>query len=819
MTSSKPPSLPAFAPLDSSLPAARGDSFLVLQDLRIPLGESIPVVVEDDDGNEIPGDAGVNIALMSSGAGLMVIVEPYLNMAFGDELYVFWSDRSVAAVSTIVERDQVDKPVDLQVPPASISNGQAAVWYRVRRISGAVEDSDDLQVLVKLTRPGGEDPDPALPGHQNLAAPEVPVSVVLPEHGINGLDITLPPYPEMRVRDLITLRWGELEVRRQVLAQEVGRRVVIHVEGDVITQAGDAPALSVAYKVRDEVQNESRDGIGQPWSETTFVRVEVEAQLFDAPSVLEASGDYLDPAQLPSNHATVKVDHNGVILAGDRVTCFWVGEVSGLFSTWDVAGGGPSTSLLIYLKDIAPNLGSAVVIYYRVERGGVRIGTSHRATLNIGPPTLQKLTVSGGRSDAGPFYHANPRRLEVLDASATGTIYWQYSGRPDIRIGPAFLDVCPERELTVIQTEQGQLDRISSLRPRNVVGIGGYSTVRSGCLVKNDGTVFAWNASGEIAPPPQLARVHTVAANLQAYAAIHSDGQVTCWGSRDAGGLAPPGLSGVVVVACSGRAFIALRGDGSVVTWGDPLGGGLIPPLIAPQLHAVTQVIGSNDAFAVLREDGEVFCWGGEQWPYGMHVHAASDSQRISASGNAFAALTSQRTVVAWGLAADGGSIPAELAAQLTNVQLIVSTSSAFAAMTGAGKVLAWGDPRFGGQLPAAITNAKHVVGSTTAFAAQTLDDRVVGWGLASEGANIPANLQASYLTAGYGSFAAIRPDGSAISWGVVGGEYIGNDSRALYEAGGNFIVLTGDEKVIAWGLDNLDLQHLDGQLTQLVQG
>ena len=74
--------------------------------------------------------------------------------------------------------------------------------------------------------------------------------------------------------------------------------------------------------------------------------------------------------------------------------------------------------------------------------------------------------------------------------------------------------------------------------------------------------------------------------------------------------------------------------------------------------------------------------------------------QQMKATGDAFAAILADGSVVAWGDPYCGGDCSA-VQDQLRNVQQIQATDKAFAAILADGSVVAWGDPYWGGDCSA----------------------------------------------------------------------------------------------------------------------
>ena len=110
-----------------------------------------------------------------------------------------------------------------------------------------------------------------------------------------------------------------------------------------------------------------------------------------------------------------------------------------------------------------------------------------------------------------------------------------------------------------------------------------------------------------------------LAASQSAFAALHSDGSVTCWGRGDAGGRGS--AQGVARLRASARAFAAIRVDGTaravgrserpaeVTCWGHRDFGGDCGAVQA-QLTGVAEVAATHSAFAALKSNGEVVTWG-----------------------------------------------------------------------------------------------------------------------------------------------------------------------------------------------------------------
>ncbi|CAK9889291.1 MULTISPECIES: hypothetical protein [Pseudomonas] len=237
---------------------------------RFPLGERIPVIVTDESGQEVPGDAGINLAQSESLAGVVVAVEPWLGQQAGQRVDLYWAGEQVACDCVTV----VGSTLFLQVPAEHLPGQGAAsiaVFYRVHLSANDVEDSEPARILLKLNRPGGKDRDASQPGHQGLPVASLPPALI--EHGVDGaaaaagVPVTIDGYENLRVRDRIELRWGNQQVLHTVTqAQAADKRVVLTVNEQQILDAGDSDSLRLDYRVSDEVRNDSQDADLLPWS-------------------------------------------------------------------------------------------------------------------------------------------------------------------------------------------------------------------------------------------------------------------------------------------------------------------------------------------------------------------------------------------------------------------------------------------------------------------------------------------------------------------------------------------------------------------------
>ncbi|CAK9889300.1 MULTISPECIES: hypothetical protein [Pseudomonas] len=251
-------------------------SLLELPVVRLPVGEDLVVLVEDDDGNEVAGEAGVNLAMLDTSGALAVAIEPWPNQQAGDRLRLYWGEQPLTL--RVLGDVEVGHTVHLSVPANALGDGQVSVRYALWQPGSGWQQSAPIRVLVKLGRPG----QPAPGEYSQLAAPQLNVTEVTSSN-VNRVELSIAAYPGMRVRDRVEVEWGGQRFSYLIRRDEVGNALTIQVPGDVIRAAGDgdrapiAPTnhLLVHYRVIDELLNSSEGEQRSPWSPRVNIRVAI----------------------------------------------------------------------------------------------------------------------------------------------------------------------------------------------------------------------------------------------------------------------------------------------------------------------------------------------------------------------------------------------------------------------------------------------------------------------------------------------------------------------------------------------------------------
>ena len=332
-------------------------------------------------------------------------------------------------------------------------------------------------------------------------------------------------------------------------------------------------------------------------------------------------------------------------------------------------------------------------------------------------------------------------------------------------------------------------------------------------------------------------------------------------------GLKPKILFSSVPISESGRtafeirnkaAFAAIRDDGSVITWGDPETGGDSSNVSKLIQKDVVQIFATRKAFAALKTDGSVVAWGDKrQGGNTKEVDKLLERgvKRIFSTGTAFVALKEDKTVVAWGDPERGGSFGEVKQKNLNNISLVASTfsendnmSETFAALRTDGSVITWGDRSNRDDSNTIsikkLKNVSQIIPNHQAFAFLLNNGKVKVIGNKTSGGELgrvsysheieddPLNKvfpnsdtslapgeeiynDSERLKGGiikivpsYKAFAALKKDGSVVTWGRF---YQGGDSREvrnlinknvvnIFSCWNGFAALKSDGSIVSWG-------------------
>lgn len=276
-------------------------------------------------------DGGINIAVVEeSASGVLCVIVAYLDMLEGDENVVYWDD--VPVFTRKVEAGEKDTHLFFYLDKALFTPGLHECFYELTRFGETAPDDPSVVSLffVKLTSPGGLDREPHLPdGHSELHIAQLPKEII--DQGLidaewakKGVPLTVPAYPEIRVRDTILMRWGShtLAPHLVTLTQAEGKDpiVIVATQEDILA-GGDSAALEIKYDPHDEVWNWS-----SRHSKRTRVAVDAGAWRLDAPIIKESVNQIITIINLNKENVTVQVHIQGSDFAlNDSVKMTWIG--------------------------------------------------------------------------------------------------------------------------------------------------------------------------------------------------------------------------------------------------------------------------------------------------------------------------------------------------------------------------------------------------------------------------------------------------------------------------------------------------------------
>ncbi|SEN68736.1 hypothetical protein SAMN04487857_1421, partial [Pseudomonas sp. ok272] len=235
--------------------------------------------------------------------GLKIFIPPWADMNRGDAIELMLNG-SVVDQARIEESD-VGHRITLYIGPRRLVTGSYSLHYVVTRLNQTPEPSAPrVNIYVKLERPAGKDENGSIPGHSELHMYIDPLIIndgVGKEIADKGLDIPIIAkpgstllYPNIAVGDQCKLSWGGLFVYSPLVTQAhiddpTNNPLIVHVDTDTIYKAGDTPALTVVFEVRDLVNNVSED-----WSAGIQIAVDTGNTRLPAPVVKGSINNVLD---------------------------------------------------------------------------------------------------------------------------------------------------------------------------------------------------------------------------------------------------------------------------------------------------------------------------------------------------------------------------------------------------------------------------------------------------------------------------------------------------------------------------------------------
>lgn len=753
--------------------------------------------------------------------GLQCLIEPLVEMQrhawtleAWDRVDLYVNDDPTPAAGDTVQPGEEANRMPLYIPHGRLNHGVNRLHYLVTRPSdNSSQPSGDLFVLYHLRAPG----EPAPDGLDLVIPSDVVIEGVSAERAAQGVEFGFT-YTNPRDYDRINFLVGNFPVPFEVT--DASMPVVKTLFTDTFQQAGDNPNTLLEYRVTDQLGNSNQSPIKR-----LNIHLGQPLELFP-PSIDEALGDQLDPANTP-NGATVRIPAEVNLLEGDSGEVRWVG-LPGAGSinvpfTISASEAGQAKTVPVPKSVVEANIDQTITLDYTLRRQGGSPLPSDPAVYDIRRQVGSgQLLVMGARARSSETWWNGGVYLVALNTATLQPLeaLWQYEGDTSETSGSLFEDTQAWRLLRV-RTADDEV-RINPVNLCGNANINPDSPTTAYCAFaarRNDGSVVAWGVDGNGGDVPVTIRTLTdiveISSTAAAFAARRANGHVVAWGFVPWGGEIPREISllnNISRVHGNAFAFAALLSNRHVVGWGEMAHGGTVP-----DLDDIVEVIGGQVAFAAQRANGHVVAWGQAGAPSSTVPGTIADyGDIVKVIGNqyAFAARRATGHVVAWGDAARGGDVPGTIQT-FSDIVEVVGSSAAFAARRANGHVVAWGDADYGSAVPGAIADLSDIVevaGGSRAFAARRANGKVVAWGHADWGGNLPVDYYGIddivQLSTTAGAFAALRSNGSVVAWGhatwggdtrAVAGQL--TNVRAIYANAQAFAALTADGRVVTWGL------------------
>ena len=249
-----------------------------------------------------------------------------------------------------------------------------------------------------------------------------------------------------------------------------------------------------------------------------------------------------------------------------------------------------------------------------------------------------------------------------------------------------------------------------------------------------------------------------------------------------------------IISSANGDAFAVLKSDGSVVTWGNPYYGGDSSSVASEISSGVKKLIQLDNSIAALKENGKIVTWG---WLNEFEKFSTDDLSQYPRNTQVFKKSNAGYLDGYIAINSDGSTLGLWSGNYhywwSSGVKKVVSNGHASAALKNDGSVVTWGDKNFGG-------NSSVTCVHTTCSG----PDKSVATELSSGVKKIFSTVSNNY----YGSFAALKSDGSVVTWGdySFGGnsEYVASkltsEVTKIFATKSAFAALKSDGSVVTWG-------------------
>ncbi|MDY0835703.1 MULTISPECIES: hypothetical protein [unclassified Pseudomonas] len=246
-------------------------------------------------------------------------------------IYLYWNNPYVPVDYLVIQpQHEKNRFFNLMVNKEQILPEWAEVYCTVERPSGNRSKTKPLKLRVKRSRPGEEDPNRDVEGHQGLVfflPPDLDAgSHVDSARAEQGVVIEVQPYENMAEWDTCIIAWGSELVTHVVTAAEVRRAFEVTITAAVINEAPDDNYLPVAMQIMDVGGNYPGPNTNANWSQIQRVNVGLGVKRPYSP-FLEQAGEIVNLEELGAAAQKVQIFvDNTFFEVGDRVMFHWEGR-------------------------------------------------------------------------------------------------------------------------------------------------------------------------------------------------------------------------------------------------------------------------------------------------------------------------------------------------------------------------------------------------------------------------------------------------------------------------------------------------------------
>lgn len=460
-------------------------------------------------------------------------------------------------------------------------------------------------------------------------------------------------------------------------------------------------------------------------------------------------------------------------------------------------------------------------------------GSSGPAPEPVIPPTVS-IDVFGARGGTLTAI------VSSTGCAATPTVTWQSSAGVAMGSGTNIQDTQANAALIATAT-------CSTATATQTLAANSVHSALSAFAVLQNGTAVAWGNpvwGGQTSTAAAITGISQLYASERGFAALLTDNSIKAWGSSyvaitdpnlvypATGAIASSALTNIASIIPGRVAYFATKKDGSVAAWGSFRGitNGVdgyigdskigLNPITLALLTDIKGQASTEGAYALLKSDGTVVTFG-DQDAGGNSSAVQSllvNVTQLVGSNFDFVALRKDGKVVTWGYGYTSSSGDAEINTTLTDIAKVYANGYAGAAIDNKGAASAFGytpliDSADTSTLTNSLTNVSQIYATQSAFAALRADGTVISWGdLLRMGSSLNA-VQSSLtnvksIQSTEYAFAALKNDGTVVSWGD---PELGGDSSAVSAQLTKVVTLTSnkyafaalksDGTVVTWGM------------------